>query len=303
MKKLWVRWVALVLLVIVLGLVMIRLGQWQLHRLSGRREANNIIRTNHSKPPVEWSTLMGDHEVTSQQQWRPVIITGTFDTAHELQVRYRSNGDDDGSEVVTPVVTKGGRHVLIDRGFLKRSSHEGDTQALPPAPSGTVMVTGLVKGNEHGNPPPPTPWEARFVSLTPTPSVRRRGSHTSADTSQQRRWHQHNVIWFPTSFRNSTMAPICPMPSSGSVSRLSRSLGCSSSFEAMSRTDANAKPKRLVQLSGLSVAIGRIDTLTCHQTMARGRRGITRDADAVFSPTVADLPHLSTARSRKPISS
>ena len=152
MKKLWVRWVALVLLVIVLGLVMIRLGQWQLHRLSGRREANNIIRTNHSKPPVEWSTLMGDHEVTSQQQWRPVIITGTFDTAHELQVRYRSNGDDDGSEVVTPVVTKGGRHVLIDRGFLKRSSHEGDTQALPPAPSGTVMVTGLVKGNEHGKP-------------------------------------------------------------------------------------------------------------------------------------------------------
>ena len=48
MKKLWVRWVALTLLVIVLSLVMIRLGQWQLHRLSGRREANNIIRTNHS---------------------------------------------------------------------------------------------------------------------------------------------------------------------------------------------------------------------------------------------------------------
>ena len=86
MKKLWVRWVALTLLVIVLSLVMIRLGQWQLHRLSGRREANNIIRTNHSKPPVEWSTLMGDHEVTPQQQWRPVTITGTFDTAHELQV-------------------------------------------------------------------------------------------------------------------------------------------------------------------------------------------------------------------------
>ena len=35
MKKLWVRWVALTLLVIVLSLVMIRLGQWQLHRLSG----------------------------------------------------------------------------------------------------------------------------------------------------------------------------------------------------------------------------------------------------------------------------
>ena len=200
---------------------MIRLGQWQLHRLSGRREANNIIRTNHSKPPVEWSTLMGDHEVTPQQQWRPVTITGTFDTAHELQVRYRSNDDDNGSEIVTPIVTKDSRHVLIDRGFLKRSSHEGDAQTLPPAPNGVVTVTGLVK-------PPPTPWRARFVSLTPTPSVRRRGSHTSADTSQQRRWHQHNVIWFPTSFRNSTMAPICPMPSSGSVSRLSRSLDCSS---------------------------------------------------------------------------
>ncbi|MEA5643795.1 MAG: SURF1 family protein, partial [Cutibacterium granulosum] len=34
MKKLWVRWVALALLVIVLGVVMMRLVQWQLHRLS-----------------------------------------------------------------------------------------------------------------------------------------------------------------------------------------------------------------------------------------------------------------------------
>ena len=47
-KKLWVRWVALTLLVIVLGLVMVRLGEWQLHRLSGRREANEIIRTNEN---------------------------------------------------------------------------------------------------------------------------------------------------------------------------------------------------------------------------------------------------------------
>lgn len=161
MKKLWVRWVALTLLVIVLNLVMIRLGQWQLHRLSGRREANNIIRTNHSKPPVEWSTLMGDHEVTPQQQWRPVTITGTFDTAHELQVRYRSNDDDNGSEIVTPIVTKDSRHVLIDRGFLKRSSHEGDAQTLPPAPNGVVTVTGLVKGNEHGKPTATDPVEGK----------------------------------------------------------------------------------------------------------------------------------------------
>ena len=112
MKKLWVRWVALTLLVIALGLVMVRLGEWQLHRLSGRREANEIIRTNENKRPVEWSTLMGEHPVTAQEQWRPATITGTFDTAHELQVRYRSNGDDEGSEVVTPIVTKDGQRVL-----------------------------------------------------------------------------------------------------------------------------------------------------------------------------------------------
>ena len=129
----------------------------------------------------------------------------------------------------------------------------------------------------------------RQVSLTPTPLVRRKASRMSVDTSQQRRWRQHKVGWLLKSFRNSMMAPIYLMPSSGSVSRLSRSLGCSSSFEAMSRTDANAKPKRLVQLSDLSLAIGRIDTLTCHQTMARGRRGITRDADAV-SYTHLTLP-------------
>ena len=161
MKKLCVRWVALTLLVIALGLVMVRLGEWQLHRLSGRREANEIIRTNENKRPVEWSTLMGEHPVTAQEQWRPATITGTFDTAHELQVRYRSNGDDEGSEVVTPIVTKDGQRVLIDRGFLKRSSATGDNQALPPAPSGTVTITGRVKGNEHGKPTATDPVQGK----------------------------------------------------------------------------------------------------------------------------------------------
>lgn len=144
------RWVAMTLLVVALCLTMVRLGQWQLHRLHGRRAANQIIRTNRSQPPVEWSRIMGAHPVPADQQWRRVTVTGTFDTTQQLQIRYRSNGGDDGSEIVTPIITADGHRVLVDRGFLKRSSSTGDDQRIPPAPSGTVTVVGNVKGNETG---------------------------------------------------------------------------------------------------------------------------------------------------------
>lgn len=150
MRRLWLRWVGLVVLAALLVAVMVRLGEWQVHRLEGRRAANASIRTNRAEPPVAWTQLFGG-PIGAEQQWRHVTVTGTFDTAHQLQVRYRSLDGDQGSEVLTPIRTADGRHVLVDRGFLPRSSSSGDDQALPAPPSGTVTVRGYVKGDENGD--------------------------------------------------------------------------------------------------------------------------------------------------------
>ncbi|WP_210115798.1 SURF1 family cytochrome oxidase biogenesis protein [Acidipropionibacterium timonense] len=165
MRKLWVRWLALIGLTAVLAAVMIRLGEWQVHRLEGRRAANAIIRTNRSAAPVDWSTLFGG-SITSAQQWRPVTATGTFDATKQIQVRYRSVGSTDGSEIVTVLHTTSGRDVLVDRGLLPRSASSGDDQTIPAPPSGTVTVTGYVRGDENGKPTAvvPVDGKARLIN-------------------------------------------------------------------------------------------------------------------------------------------
>ena len=101
---LWVRWLALVLFVAVLGVAFVNLGEWQLRRLHERRVDNVVIRTNEAAPVADFDQLFSQ-PITEQQEWRRVRVTGTFDAGRQYVIRYRDNGDDSGYEVVTPLRT------------------------------------------------------------------------------------------------------------------------------------------------------------------------------------------------------
>ena len=50
MRRLWLRWVLLIVFVAVLGVVFVSMGQWQLDRLAERRERNATTIANERSP-------------------------------------------------------------------------------------------------------------------------------------------------------------------------------------------------------------------------------------------------------------
>jgi cytochrome oxidase assembly protein ShyY1 len=147
--RLWKRWIALAVFVVVLGIVFVNLGQWQLRRLEERQQRNDVILANQASPPKPYELVFG-RPIAEEDQFQRVRVTGTFDAEQQFQVRYRFNGSQPGYEVVTPLHTTTGATVLVDRGFIPVSHGEAIPDVLPAAPAGAVTVIGHVRRNEHG---------------------------------------------------------------------------------------------------------------------------------------------------------
>ncbi|MEX0174161.1 SURF1 family protein [Streptomyces sp. LMG1-1-1.1] len=144
------QWVILTLIALVLVPTMIELGFWQFHRHERRVAQNALIADNiAAKPvPVEELTSPG-HTVPRADYWRRITATGTFDTAHEVVVRRRTNADDRvGVHVLTPLVLKDGKVVLVNRGWVPAAADQHAYPPVPPAPRGEVTVTGRLKADE-----------------------------------------------------------------------------------------------------------------------------------------------------------
>ena len=146
---LWVRWLALLLFVAVLGVVFVNLGQWQLRRLHERRDNNQVIRANVAAPVAEFNQVF-THPIGDADEWKRVRVTGIFDAARQYVIRYRQNGDDDGYQVVTPLHTDSGKTVLIDRGLVVLAGGTQIPNTAPAPPTGSVTVVGRVRQNETG---------------------------------------------------------------------------------------------------------------------------------------------------------
>ncbi|GHG01326.1 SURF1 family cytochrome oxidase biogenesis protein [Streptomyces zaomyceticus] len=144
------QWVILTLIALALIPTMIELGFWQFHRHERRVTQNSLIADNiAAKPlPVEELTSPG-HTVPRSDYWRPATATGTFDTAHEVVVRRRTSSDDRiGVHILTPMVLRDGRIVLVNRGWVPAAADQHSFPPVPPAPKGEVTITGRLKADE-----------------------------------------------------------------------------------------------------------------------------------------------------------
>lgn len=173
----WVRWVGLAIFVVVLGFVFVRLGEWQLDRLEQRKANNAVIQRHESSPVIDYSEVF-DKPITDLDQWQRVRITGTFDTEHQFQVRFRNNDGPRGIEVVTPLRTSSGDVVLVDRGFIETNTSEVAT--IPAAPTGTVTVVGYVRRNEQGSSEAITPVDG-MMRLINAPAIEKVLGYPVAD--------------------------------------------------------------------------------------------------------------------------
>ncbi|MFJ5551539.1 SURF1 family protein [Streptomyces sp. NPDC093225] len=144
------QWVCFTLFALLLIPVMIKLGFWQFHRHENRVAQNELIARSLAARPVPVTELTSPgHTVPRSDYWRTVTATGTYDIAHEVVVRRRTSTDEQvGVHVLTPLVLRDGRVVMVNRGWVPAADDQRAYPAVPPAPKGEVTVTGRLKADE-----------------------------------------------------------------------------------------------------------------------------------------------------------
>lgn len=145
------RWILTALLILVLAGVCVELGRWQLHRLDDRKARNEVTRSNLAAAPAPVAQIVGpDHVIGQQHDWRTVVVSGRYDAAKQVVIRYRNIDDRPGFEIVTPLMLDDGTAILVDRGFLPRQGAELAPTKIPAVPTGEVTVTGRLRRSEQG---------------------------------------------------------------------------------------------------------------------------------------------------------
>jgi surfeit locus 1 family protein len=78
-------------------------------------------------------------------------VTGRYDTGREILLRGRPNQDRPGNHLLTPLVFRGGRAVIVDRGWVPPELETPPVvDALPP--TAHVEVTGIGLPSEGSGP-------------------------------------------------------------------------------------------------------------------------------------------------------
>jgi surfeit locus 1 family protein len=97
---------------LVAAALFVRLGFWQLDRLSQRRERNTLLSERINAPPATWSE-------TTAVRYRRVRLTGVPDYEREIVLVGRSRGGSPGVNLVTPLRLRGtDTAVLVNRGWV-----------------------------------------------------------------------------------------------------------------------------------------------------------------------------------------
>jgi surfeit locus 1 family protein len=113
------RWLVATIVVLIAIGVMVRLGVWQLNRLEGRRAANAAITQQINAPPLPLDAQTAASADPTTLTFRRVSVRGTWDYAHEVELRYRSFDGQAGIHLLTPLKIDGSDiYLLVDRGWI-----------------------------------------------------------------------------------------------------------------------------------------------------------------------------------------
>jgi len=143
------RWILAIVVATILVLGFVRLGIWQLDRLTERRASNALIELRELDPPRPLETLVSQYGTDPEDLiYRRAIVTGRYQTSDEFFSIGRRYDDASGTMVVTPLELADGSTMIIVRGLVPTDT------AGPPAlgyepPTGTVMLVGRIDDGEE----------------------------------------------------------------------------------------------------------------------------------------------------------
>ncbi|MEX0985517.1 MAG: SURF1 family protein [Actinomycetota bacterium] len=143
-----IRRTALLILAVLVAAVCVRLGFWQLARLSDRRATNARIEAGILRPvaPVD-AVLAGPAQ---DAPYRRVTATGTYLLAGELILYGRPLRSAPGDHVLTPLLLDGGDVLLVDRGWVPFEADRTAPVRDGPPPDEPVRLEGVLLPPEEG---------------------------------------------------------------------------------------------------------------------------------------------------------
>lgn len=149
------RVVVFIVIAFALASLFVRLGFWQLDRLTWRRALNAEVAQHITTPPVPIDALPRD---SAAMRYRRVQLTGVFDYANEIVITQRIRGGSPGVNLLTPLRIPGRDSAyLVNRGWVyspdgkdvnQKQWQEPDTATVVafalPAPSVIANAAGVV---------------------------------------------------------------------------------------------------------------------------------------------------------------
>jgi cytochrome oxidase assembly protein ShyY1 len=162
------RWILSHVLILVLVVVMINLGFWQLRRLDEKKTYNASVRANESVPAAPIDTLLHANDPSSGGKdlaFRRVTVSGVYDRANEVIIRARSLNERPGVWVASPLRLANGDAVLVVRGFLPTQGTPDSVPTDAEPPTGQVTVEGLVQETQTRGTFGPTDPDGRLSTM------------------------------------------------------------------------------------------------------------------------------------------
>ena len=143
------KWILATLLVCLGAALCIRLGIWQLDRLSQRRVFNNQVISMRALPPFDLNASTDASTLTSME-YRAVSVRGTYDFANQVALLNQYHDSVLGYHLLTPLRLADGRAILVDRGWIPADGNKTPQgwsryDAAAPAEVQGVMRLGVTK--------------------------------------------------------------------------------------------------------------------------------------------------------------
>ncbi len=136
------RWILTTLLVFAGTALCIRLGIWQLDRLTQRRVFNHQVESRRAMSMLDLN--QAQPEDIDTMEWRSVQVTGEYDFANQIALRNQYYLDQYGYHLLTPLRFKGGS-VLVDRGWIPADGNSTSADWRKYDEPGDLHIVGQIR--------------------------------------------------------------------------------------------------------------------------------------------------------------
>jgi len=161
------RWIVAVVIGVLVSLLFIRLGVWQLDRLEERREENATIESRATEPVRPLEGVLGQHDGdVGAMMHRHVSVEGVYRTNEEFFSIGRADGETRGTLVATPMDLDDGTVLIVVRGLVPPDTQGPPAEGYAPQ-GGRVAVEGRIDDGERPTAiGEPEPENGKLTSLS-----------------------------------------------------------------------------------------------------------------------------------------